>query len=148
MFNESVPKSAKVKKWASCEINEEIFVWYHAESPEPVWQVPSSPEVETGDWIYLGRNEFLVNCHIQEIPENGADVAHLNAVHGPNMLAGSDLRFSRVLWASFGLHEWSAQWAPPGDEEEKHVASIQLKHSIRMFDTFNMFTINVVAKQV
>lgn len=64
---------------------------------------------DSGEWCYYGRNEFLISCHIQEIPENGADVAHLNAVHGPNMLTGSDIRYSRQPWASFGIHSWNAQ---------------------------------------
>lgn len=64
---------------------------------------------DSGEWCYYGRNEFLINCHIQEIPENGADVAHLNAVHGPNMLTGNDIRYSRQPWASFGIHSWNAQ---------------------------------------
>ena len=36
---------------------------------------------EEGGWVYQGRNEYEVACHIQDIPENGADVAHLPAVH-------------------------------------------------------------------
>lgn len=64
---------------------------------------------DSGEWCYYGRNEFLISCHIQEIPENGADVAHLNAVHGPNMLTGNDIRYSRQPWASFGIHSWNAQ---------------------------------------
>lgn len=104
----SVPKNAGVKKWPSCEVNEAIFVFYHAEDVEP-WRLPAIREIETGYLVYQGRNEFLVNCHCQEIPENGADVAHLNAVHGPSMLTGSDIRFSRAEWATFTSHAWDAR---------------------------------------
>lgn len=104
----AIPKNAKVKKWISQESNGAVYVWYHAENEEP-WELTGIKEIDSGEWIYHGRNEFLINCHIQDIPENGADVAHLAAVHGPNMLTGNDLRFSRTAWANFGMHSWNAR---------------------------------------
>lgn len=104
-----VPKSSKLKKWNSHEVNEVIFVWHHAENADP-WPIPAVPQIESGQWQYYGKNEFLVNCHIQEIPENGADVAHLNALHSPNMFAGSDLRYTRSSWTScVAAHAWDAK---------------------------------------
>ena len=88
-------------------MNGSIFVWHNKENEEP-WAIPVVKEVDTGEWMYYGRNEFLVSAHIQDIAENGADVAHLSAVHGPSMMAGSDLRTSRTPWASFGTHSWGA----------------------------------------
>lgn len=90
----AIPKSARVKTWKSCELGGSIFVWHHAENAEP-WNIPVVREVEDGSWVYHGRNEYFVKCHIQEIPENGADPAHLQAVHGPSIAAGSDLRATR-----------------------------------------------------
>ena len=104
----TIPKSSSLKKWTVCEVNDGIFVWYHADNEEP-WKMPVVDEIASGEWIYQGRNEFLVNCHCQEIPENGADVAHLNAVHSPSMITGSDLRFARASWASFSSHAWTAK---------------------------------------
>ena len=58
--------------------------------------------------MYQGRNEFFVNCHVQvsdimmmmlvndgccdhqDIPENGADVAHLDAVHSASIILGGE----------------------------------------------------------
>ena len=51
----------------------------------------------------------MINSHIQDIPENGADNAHLEAVHGPSILSGSDVRFSRTKF-SIGSHVWSAKY--------------------------------------
>ena len=31
---------------------------------------------------------------MKEVPENAADVAHLNYLHGPNLLNGVDLRYT------------------------------------------------------
>lgn len=60
-------------------------------------------------WQFHGKNEFMINSHIQDIPENGADNAHLEAVHGPSILTGSDVRFSRTKF-SIGSHVWSAKY--------------------------------------
>jgi cholesterol 7-dehydrogenase len=43
------------------------MVWYHAENEEP-WKIESVKEIETKEWVFQGKNEFFVNCHIQEIP--------------------------------------------------------------------------------
>lgn len=71
-----VEKSAKLKKWKSREVSGLIFVWYHAENEKP-WNIPSVKELENNDWAFHGKNEFLVNSHIQDIPENGADVGEI-----------------------------------------------------------------------
>ncbi len=62
-----VSKNGKIKKWISCEVNNLIMVWYHAENEEP-WKIESVKEIETKEWVFQGKNEFFVNCHIQEIP--------------------------------------------------------------------------------
>lgn len=92
--NNPIPKIPKAKTYISHETNGLIFVWNHAEGEEP-WEIPVIEEIESGQWSFQGRNEYYINCHIQEIPENGADVSHLNAVHGPSILSGVDLRTTR-----------------------------------------------------
>ena len=42
-----------------------IFVWHHAEGADPDWYPESRENIESGKWIYRGRNEFLINSHIQ-----------------------------------------------------------------------------------
>lgn len=69
----SVEKSARLKKWTSLERNGLIFVWYHAENATP-WDLPVIDNIDAGHWKFHGHNEFAIKCHIQDIPENGADV--------------------------------------------------------------------------
>lgn len=85
-----------------------IFIWHHVEDEEP-WKIPVVNEIETHEWIFQGKNEFYVNSHIQDIPENGADVAHLESVHGPTMFTGSDLSLSRAKLSNLFSHVWSAK---------------------------------------
>lgn len=54
---------------------------YHCDGRDPEWDIPDIDEISNGEWKYKGRTEHEINCHIQEIPENGADIAHLNYLH-------------------------------------------------------------------
>src|SRR5690242_5968444 len=62
---------------------------------------------------------MYVVCHIQEIPENGADTAHLDFIHGG------------FLWNSFGLakHSWTATWNPL-PAPDSHVAFLKLTQNV------------------
>ena len=66
-------KFSKIKKWTCREVNNLIFVWYHAENEEP-WEIPSISDVENDELWLHGTNEFIIHSHIQDIPENGADL--------------------------------------------------------------------------
>ncbi|KAI0232477.1 Cholesterol 7-desaturase [Lamellibrachia satsuma] len=85
----------------------------------------------------------------REIPENGADVAHLSAVHGACFMSGIDL--SRVYdncW-SFSEHIWNAQWTPNTEADERHIASIQLTHVLEAFGyQVSLFNMKVFARQI
>ncbi|KAJ4449081.1 hypothetical protein ANN_00476 [Periplaneta americana] len=145
-YSEKVPDFAKVKRWTSYEVNKFIFVWYHAEGEEPNWRPSPIPQIESGEWKYRGRNEFLINSHIEEIPENGGDVAHLNAIHAPNVMAGSDLRFIERLVFSFARHVWSAQWQPCADAP--YQATMHLHHEVRLFNKVPVVNMDVRAEQI
>lgn len=45
----------------------------------------------------------------QEIPENAADMAHLAFLHGPAILGGSDLRYTRSKLWDFMKHIWKVR---------------------------------------
>ncbi|XP_020286702.1 cholesterol 7-desaturase [Pseudomyrmex gracilis] len=105
-YAEKVPHIARAKAWKCCEVNHLIFVWYHAESAEPDWQPQPHTHLSNGAWRFQGRNEFLISCHIQDIAENGADFAHLGAVHGPTIFLSN-----YVPWLA--RHSWTnAIWRP------------------------------------
>jgi len=65
VFFFTVPHIARAKVWKCCEVNHLIFVWYHSESAQPDWQPQPHTYISNGSWRYQGRNEFLINCHIQ-----------------------------------------------------------------------------------
>lgn len=122
-YSEKVPEVARVKVWSSCEKNGFIFVWHHAENEPPSWELPTVPQIESGEWLYRGRSEFTVHCHIQEIPENGADIAHLPQVHSRFVFFEPEIE--RVGAAGHWFkHDWQPQWSP--DEKDPHIARVKI----------------------
>lgn len=101
----AIPPTAKVKKWESLEANGYVFIWYHAENETP-WQLPIVQEIEDRKLVYHGRNEYFVNSHIQELPENGADLAHFTAIHNASFIAGGNPK--NAFLRSIGSHHWEA----------------------------------------
>lgn len=146
-YSSKVPSFARVRKWTSCEVNQFIFVWYHAECESPTWHIDSIPQVENGSWWYRGRSEFIINCHIEEIPENGGDVAHLNAIHAPSILAGSNISNYEKPWCKFARHVWSASWQQHTTPGEEHIGTMKLHHDVKLFGKFNFISMHVEAKQ-
>lgn len=156
-----VPTSAQVKKWPSHEVNGFVFFWYHAEtdkSLEPEWTVPELDVISSGQWKYRGRTEYKVNVHIQEIPENGADVAHLAHLHGPSMLGGSDLTSidksncpGKLNGTSAPIlhHHWEVGWqGPEHGAADSHIAVTTIKHDLRLFGRIPFILMEVEAKQI
>ena len=87
-----IPKQADMRSYTTLETNGHILLWFDAEGRDPMWYPPELPEVQSNAWSWRGFTRHLLNCHIQEVPENGADVAHLHYLHGPGLLTGTDLR--------------------------------------------------------
>nr|BAN66310.1 neverland [Mamestra brassicae] len=122
---EHAPKGVSIKQWTTVERDGAIWIWHDAENRPPLWEMTEVPELK--HWGYRGRNEFTVSCHIQEIPENGADVAHLNAVHSPSLLSGLGEKYP-LLYDLIGCHVWSATWSRNDD----HTATMDLTHDYRI----------------
>lgn len=68
--------------WPSIEINNVIFIWFHADHRDPSWYPELATEIATNQWVYQGRTEHFVNCHIQVTSLIGLhSSAHLVVVH-------------------------------------------------------------------
>ena len=104
-------------------------------------------EISNNQWVYQGRTEHFVNCHIQEIPENGADIAHLGEIHVEPFIYGSDLNLLNKL-KRFRVfeHEWHAQWNPCAAPNE-HMSYIELVNSNKLFG-YTLFDVILKVSQV
>ncbi|XP_020812870.1 cholesterol 7-desaturase isoform X2 [Drosophila serrata] len=145
-YSTSVPKGSKLKKWISQEVNGYIFIWYHSEPTELPWELSSSMEGLQESFVYQGQNQFFINCHIQEIPENGADLAHFDAIHKKNFIA--DFLVTKNIFAEhFGHHQWTARWFPRFGKS-KHLAEVNLTHALVIFGKYNCFRMDISGKQI
>ncbi|CAG0899027.1 unnamed protein product [Darwinula stevensoni] len=141
------PTFAKVKTHLVKEAIGYIWIWFHAEGEEPTYEIPRLSEIHEQNWKYSGRTEHYVNVHIQEIPENGPDVAHLSVVHRPAIAMGTDLRKAgSYLWNAIH-HTWNATWAPL-PHPKGHIAHIDLTHKLSFFEKFYTLTANANIDQV
>jgi len=145
-YAKSIPPIAKTRAWTVLELNGCVHIWHDAEGREPYWYPPEIKEITNGEWTYEGLTEHYVNAHIQEIPENGADVAHLDYLHSPFIISGTDLRTTHHTFTQM-RHKWTPQWQP--SSEEKHIAHLQLHHDSKFFGfSFPILEINVSALQI
>lgn len=95
---------------------------------KPLWEIPLIAE-GIDAWNYHGRVTHEIACHIQEIPENGADVAHLDYIHGGFLLS----------WLHFIRHEWQAVWSTQSDPVG-HVAKLVLNQQVSVLGCKIPFT--------
>ena len=115
-------------------------MWHHSNGEEPSWDVPPAEGVDTWKFRCDGFSKHEVCAHIQEIPENGADNAHLNILHTTPVVE---------FLGRFGFtHGWSASWNTlTGDK--KHISEINLTQCFRFFDfVLPLTTLNVTINQI
>lgn len=147
-YAERVPEFARVRSWPLCEVNGALYVWFHCDGLEPGWSVPVQNEIQSGEWVFRGDTEHLINCHIQEIPENAADVAHLTHLHSPAILSGTDLRNTRCRRWGFMRHDWKVQWSEE-PVPERHCSRMLVNHTLHILGwRCPLLDLHVVARQV
>lgn len=149
-----IPSNARTKAWNAMEVNGQILVWFDAEDRDPMWAPEALPEIESGSWSRRGHTRHVINSHIQEVPENAADVPHLNFLHGPIILAGNDLRTThKPSWygpSGWMQHTWDASWKPEKiGTENGHMAHLMLRHGISLFGRdIPLLSLTLDAKQI
>uniref|UniRef100_A0A3Q2QRF3 Zgc:92275 n=1 Tax=Fundulus heteroclitus TaxID=8078 RepID=A0A3Q2QRF3_FUNHE len=83
-----------------------------------------------------------------EIPENGADIAHLGHLHTPGILSGVDLRYTNSKTWDFVRHDWKVEWEPE-PEPNSHCSQMLVNHSLTVFGChWPLLDLHVVARQV
>ncbi|MCP9264280.1 Cholesterol desaturase daf-36 [Dirofilaria immitis] len=115
--NSTIPEQAKISIWP---IVEKICIFMLVE-------IPDIDEISNGEWKYRGRTEHEINCHIQDIPENGADIAHLNYLHLAGINKGNDI--SKIEMENpepIIRHIWDGRWEQQS-EPNKHIGVMYLK---------------------
>ena len=89
----------------------------------------------------------MVRINPQEIPENGADIAHLNIVHDMALMCGGEPDFSWLNW-DFIKHVWDGKWKVSEEPGQEHVAIMNLQHDMFLLNKIPLLKMNVEVKQV
>lgn len=59
-----------------------VLIYYSSDYSAPTWDIPDFSEDLKGDWTSPTYSEMGMKTHIQELAENGFDLAHFQPVHG------------------------------------------------------------------
>ncbi|VDN04537.1 unnamed protein product [Thelazia callipaeda] len=132
-LNYSIPQKASVAVWPVIERNKHIYVWYHCDGLNPEWNIPEIDEIADGTWQYRGRTEHEINSHIQDLPENGADIAHLNYLHLTGVNKGNDItKIDLTNPQPVIKHVWNGRWEQQA-KPDQHIAVMYLEQVMTIF---------------
>lgn len=70
------------RAWPVYEDMNMIFVWWHPHKAEPLWELTPIIEISDEGWQAIEYRDWIVDIPIQELTENGADIAHFAPLHG------------------------------------------------------------------
>eukprot|EP00160_Parvularia_atlantis_P016377 Unigene5173_Nuclearia_a/m.15872 Unigene5173_Nuclearia_a/g.15872 ORF Unigene5173_Nuclearia_a/g.15872 Unigene5173_Nuclearia_a/m.15872 type:complete len:405 (+) Unigene5173_Nuclearia_a:1-1215(+) len=123
------PTFVKARKYPTLEVNGKIFIYYHPDGTSlnatPTWTPMAFAQAGRGrGYRFCGRVEHHVNAHLIEHPENGADAAHFNVLHGAFVVP--------MLQWLLG-HDWVANYAPSQGPGRSHMADLSVTHNLSVF---------------
>ena len=83
-------------QWPITEANRIIWFWYHPDGLAPQWEVEVFPEASDPAWTDYDVHEWRVFGSLQNMAENGVDVAHFRYVHGTATFPTSEMIWDGV----------------------------------------------------
>jgi phenylpropionate dioxygenase-like ring-hydroxylating dioxygenase large terminal subunit len=83
-YSKCIPKTKKAEIYAYPTIERQgmILIYYSSDYSSPTWEIPQFEDDLVGNWTKPTYSEMIIKTHIQELAENGFDVAHFEPVHG------------------------------------------------------------------
>ena len=91
-----IPPQVKRKctrTWHITEANRWIWMWYHPEDIAPMWEVVHLNEASDPDWTDYDIYEWNVWGSLQNMAENGVDLAHFKYIHGTATFPDATMRW-------------------------------------------------------
>lgn len=81
-YSKRVPLRARTKKWHTCEVNRQLFVWHDVEGNPPIEKqaIPEIPELEKYS-NFTWKSILVEGSHCMEIVDNTVDMAHFFYIH-------------------------------------------------------------------
>lgn len=83
-YSSCIPKGKKAELHAYPTLERQglLLIYYSDDHSAPTWEVPQFADDLQGNWTNPTYSEMVIKTHIQELAENGFDVAHFQPVHG------------------------------------------------------------------
>src|SRR5690348_559028 len=83
-YSKIIPKTKKAEIFAYPTVIRmgKIFIYYSCDNSPPAWEVPEFEMELSGNWTKPYFSNMVIKTHLQELAENGFDVAHFEPVHG------------------------------------------------------------------
>jgi phenylpropionate dioxygenase-like ring-hydroxylating dioxygenase large terminal subunit len=75
-------KANCVPAWPTREANNLVLVWYHPERKAPIWDPLDVPETRNAEWTPYQKFAWRIFTSMENMGDNGVDVAHFQFVHG------------------------------------------------------------------
>lgn len=134
-----IPSVARAQAFPCAEAHGLLFVYYHAalvQDPkravpaEPAWLLDAAALGATAGLVLHARSVHVVRAHIADIPENGADRSHFDALHTdgclPWRLPGPLSRLAR----RHVRHHWEWTWSRCSDPAALHTANVAMSSHV------------------
>lgn len=128
-YTNSTTGTSNIQEIIISEKNGMIFMWYHLEHSTPFWEIPNIDAFDSNNYQYVGYSKHEVYTHIQDIPENGADIGHLNYLHSPLFSFFKKLGFS---------YRFSSKWEVM--RKKKHISQIKIIQALYFMNYSIPFT--------
>ncbi len=81
-YAQKIPPKAEIRTWDVLEQNGFVCGYVHARDEAPDWRPDPIPEVASPDYRLHERRRWELTAHLQDLYENGFDVAHFGTLHG------------------------------------------------------------------
>jgi nitrite reductase/ring-hydroxylating ferredoxin subunit len=82
-----IPRGASANAWSVREHAGQVMVWFHPDARPPEWELPEIPEFGSADWTaFHPGKRWTIRTHVQELAENGMDLAHFPYLHSQQTL--------------------------------------------------------------
>jgi phenylpropionate dioxygenase-like ring-hydroxylating dioxygenase large terminal subunit len=81
-YAKRIPAKAETGCWQVLEQNGFVASWFHDAGEAPSWKPDFIPETTNPDYELFQRRRWELTAHLQDLYENGFDVAHFKTLHG------------------------------------------------------------------
>jgi len=89
-------RSPCLKTYPVQERNGCVWAWYHPEDAQPFTELLDIPEYSNDSWCEPKRRFWTFDGNVQDIAENGADVAHFKFIHGMDAVPEGETTYDGV----------------------------------------------------